>query len=202
MNVFVDPIDLPSALAEAVDRGAAFVDRALTETFRQELQAEADTMPLEPMPAEEGVARQGGEIFMFRGVESPYRAVERLRTALNAGVSACAQNIEGLADWRPNHVSVQRYPAGALGITPHLDQKRHRFLVAVFTAEGRAPFTWCRDRAGTPVVVWQAGPGSLVLLRGPGLAGVDDGRPLHMVTGPPVGQRVSVTFRMEEHVAE
>jgi hypothetical protein len=197
MTVFSDSLDLRSALAEVAERGIAFVPDALAEPFRRELQDEVNTMPLEPMPAEEGVARQEGEMLMIFGTASPYRAVEQLRTALNVQVSAHADDINGLGDWQPDHVSVQRYPAGALGITPHLDHKRYHFLVAVFTAEGRAPFTWCRDRDGTPQAVWQAGPGSLVLLRGPGLAGVDDGRPLHMVTGPPIGQRVSVTFRMD-----
>jgi hypothetical protein len=134
---------------------------------------------------------------MISGIGSPYRAIERLRTALNAQVSVHADGIDGLGQWRPNHVSVQRYPPGALGITTHLDRKRYHYLVAVFTVEGCAPFIWCRDRAGTSEAVWHAGPGSLVLLRGPGLAGIEDGRPLHTVTGPPVGRRVSVTFRMD-----
>ncbi|GAA4864325.1 hypothetical protein [Actinomycetospora straminea] len=53
----------------------------------------------------------------------------------------------------------------------------------------------CSDRAGTTVRAWEAGTGSLVLLRGPGLAGVEDGRPLHAVDGPREGRRTSVTFR-------
>jgi hypothetical protein len=200
MSVFSDSLDLGAALAEVAQRGIAFVPGALAETFRQELAGETDTMPLRPMPAEEGVARQEGEVFAICGTTSRYAIVERLRAALDAQISACAGDIAGLAGWRPNHVAVQRYPAGALGITPHLDQKRYHLLVAVFTAEGCAPFTWCRDRAGTPEAVWQAGSGSLVLLRAPGLAGVEDGRPLHMVAGPPVGRRVSVTFRMDSSV--
>src|SRR5262249_51443429 len=48
------------------------------------------------------------------------------------------------------------------GITVHLDQRRYRYLVVVFTAEGRALFAWCKDRAGTPEVVRQAGLGGLV----------------------------------------
>jgi hypothetical protein len=202
MKVFTEAVDLGSALADVADRGAVFVDSALAEPFRHQLAAETATMPLETMPSQEGVAQQEGEMFAIHGDSSPYPFIEHLRAALTARTAALANDITGLGAWHPNHVSVQRYPAGALGITPHLDQKRHRYLVAVFTAEGRAPFTWCRDRSGTPEAVWQAGPGSLVLLRGPGLGGVEDGRPLHMVTGPPVGQRVSVTFRMDGHIAQ
>lgn len=201
MKVFTEAVDLGSALAGVADRGAVFVNNALAEPFRQRLAAETAAMPLEAMPSKEGVAQQGGEMFAIHGDTSPYPFIEHLRVALMARTAALADNITGLGAWRPNHVSVQRYRAGTLGITPHLDQKRHRYLVAVFTADGRAPFTWCKDRAGTPEATWRAGPGSLVLLRGPGLAGVEDGRPLHMVTGPPVGQRVSVTFRMDSRFA-
>jgi hypothetical protein len=78
-----------------------------------------------------------------------------------------------------------RQQLGARGITLHLDQKRHRYLVAVSPRKAaprsRGRKDWpCRDAE----TVWRAGPGSLVLLRGPGLGGVEAGRPLYMVTRP------------------
>ena len=36
-----------------------------------------------------------------------------------------------------------------------------------------------------------------ILLRAPGLGGIEDGRPLHAVTGPVRGQRTSLGFRMD-----
>jgi hypothetical protein len=36
-----------------------------------------------------------------------------------------------------------------------------------------------------------------VLMRGPGLGGAEDGRPLHAVGGDPADERYSVSFRME-----
>jgi hypothetical protein len=35
------------------------------------------------------------------------------------------------------------------------------------------------------------------LLRAPGLDDADDGRPLHAVSGPQTGQRISVSYRMD-----
>jgi hypothetical protein len=108
-----------------------------------------------------------------------------------------AAEIPGCADWRPNEISIQRYQPGALGITPHLDLKHYHYLVAIITAAGRAPFTLCKNRDGDPLTTWAASAGSLVLLRAPGLDGTDDGRPLHTVSGPPVGQRISISYRMD-----
>jgi hypothetical protein len=91
-------------------------------------------------------------------------------------------------------------PPRRLGITPHLDLKRYHYLVAIITADGTAPFTICKNRAGDPLTIWAAAAGSLVLLRAPGLDGIDDGRPLHTVSGPDSGQRISVSLRMDTNV--
>ena len=107
--------------------------------------------------------------------------------------------IEGLCRWCPNHAWVQRYRPGSRGITVHKDLKRHGLLVAVFTLEGSAAFTVCKNRAGDARMSWAAGPGSLVLLRGPGFDGTEDDRSLHAVGGPGSGQRVSLTFRMDSN---
>ena len=42
-------------------------------------------------------------------------------------------------------------------------------LVAIFTIEGSARFALCQTRAGEILQEWEAGPGSVTLLRGPGL---------------------------------
>jgi hypothetical protein len=80
---------------------------------------------------------------------------------------------------------------------PHLDLKRYHYLVAIITAHGTAPFTICKNRTGEPLTTWPATAGSLVLLRAPGLDGLDDGRPLHTVSGPATGHRISVSYRMD-----
>lgn len=181
---------------DAVRRyGAAFVDEALNESFRQRLAAEVSAGPFAAMSAYEGRAQQEGELFHLHGDLAGYPAVDQLRSELVAAVRD-RERIPELAGWLPNEIHVQRYPARALGITPHLDLKRYGLLIAIFTAAGSASFTWCADRAGTVHEQWEAGPGSVVLLRAPGLGGADDGRPLHTVSGPETGERISVTFRM------
>jgi len=189
-------LDLRPALRAVAGDGAAFVASALNEAFRRQLVSEAQLAPFQRMPEYEGRARQDGDVCVIRAGLGRYPLVVQLRDELARLVRAAGRDIAGYADWRPNEVSIQRYQPRGLGITPHLDLKRYRYLVAVVTATGSAPFTLCRDRAGTPLVTWDAGPGSLTLLRGPGLVGHDDGRPLHAVAGPDQGERLSIGFRM------
>lgn len=191
--------DLYLGLHAARRYGAAFVDQALTGSFRQRLAAEVNAGPFAAMSAYEGRAQQEGELYHLRADRhddvAAYPSLRQLGEEFRAAVRN-RERIPELTGWLPNEIHVQRYPARALGITPHLDLKRYGLLIAIFTAAGSASFTWCADRSGTAYEQWQAGPGSLVLLRAPGLGGADDGRPLHTVSGPETGERISVTFRM------
>lgn len=189
--------DLRGALRAASESGAAFVAGAVPAGVLSAVAAELETAPFTPLPEQYGRARQQGEILVLTGDFQGYPAVGLLRDRLIAGIRAAGAGIGGLDRWHPNEVSLQRYPARGVGITPHLDLKRYHYLVAVVTVEGSAEFTLCRNREGEPAAVWQAGPGSLVLLRGPGLGGAEDGRPLHMVAGPVAGRRTSLGIRMD-----
>ena len=141
--------------------------------------------------------RQEGEHLVLTGEEIGRRpAVRALHEAVVAAVHARAGEIAGLADWHPDEVAVQRYLPGSAGISVHRDGRRHRYLVAILTLEGSARLRQCADREGTTARAWDADSGSLVLLRGPGLAGVEDDRPLHAVDGPRDHPRTSFTLRM------
>jgi hypothetical protein len=194
---FVAHFDLREPLARTARSGAAFISDALTGEFLERLQEEVERGPFRPLPEEIGPVRQETEAFEVRGRLTGYPLLAELRRALRRAVREQGSGIRGLSTWRPTEVSIQRYRGGAVGITPHLDGKRYRRLVAVFTTSGRARFTVCRDRGGEPVEEWETVPGSLVLLRGPGLGGLRDGRPFHRVSGPSTGWRYSVGLRME-----
>jgi hypothetical protein len=186
---FMGP-NLRDALLTVADTGAAFVPHAIPDAFLADVAGEAARITMEPLAPEYGVARQEGSIAVLRGDFDAFPAIAQLRGWLVDAVRAA-----GLDEWCPDEASVQRYEAEALGITPHRDSLRYRYLVAVATIEGTAEFTLCENRDGDPLAVWETHPGSLVLLRGPGLAGVRDGRPIHMVRGPAQGVRTSVGFR-------
>ncbi len=196
-RVFVPNIDITEALRRVATTGAAFVPQALAEEFCQDLQREVEAGPFEPAPYQIGPVRQETEVLAILAPMQDYPAVAELCQALTALVHTQGHGIAGLDRYMPNVCHVQRYRPGALGITPHLDGKRFALLVAVFTIRGSARFTIHAERFGSPIEVWEVTPGSLVLLRGPGLAGIPDGRPFHAVSGPPAGERFSVSFRMD-----
>lgn len=193
-------LDLTEPLRTANDAGVALVENALDVAFCEQLAEEVSSGPFEAMPTEAGRARQEGYIFRLRGHLENYPAVEQLGRDLVQQIHAQGGAVVGVSNWKPNEVDVQRYPVGALGITPHLDFKRYRILIAIITAAGSARFTLCKDRAGNPVNQWEVAAGDLMLLRAPGLGNHADGRPLHAVVGPRTGHRISVTWRMNSVV--
>ncbi len=191
--------DLGPVLHRTVRDGAAYepavVPEALCRAVLDELAAET-LVALPPVEGPFGV-RQEGEHLVLTGSEIDRRpAANTLRDAVVAAVHAHTSEIDGLGDWQPDEVTVQRYAPGGSGISVHRDGKRHRHLVAILTLEGSARLRLCSDREGTTIQAWDADAGSLVLLRGPGLAGTEDDRPLHAVDGPRGGPRTSFTLRV------
>jgi hypothetical protein len=187
-------LDLRRPLLDVKEAGATYISTALSEPFRQQLQGEVQAGPFEPLPGQMGPVQTEVDLFVVREDWAAYPAVEELRTQLVTLVRE--HGVGGLDRWWPNEAYVQRYRPGTLGVSPHLDSKWFIYLVAVFTTAGTARFALCKDRAGTTLREWESHPGSLVLLRGPGFAGVENGRPMHTVHGPTAGLRFSVTFRM------
>ena len=117
----------------------------------------------------------------------------QLCSALPPELRALADRIDGLVndDLRLLHPppcppltfnehTLQRYPTGAYGITPHCDHRRYRYLAAVMVLAGRGRFVLCADRAGRDAYELPAPVGTLVLMRAPGFAGTAR-RPFHAV---------------------
>ena len=191
--------DLGPVLRRTVRDGAAYEPGVVPPARCRAVLDELATETLVALPPVEGPfgVRQEGEHLVLAGEEIGRRpAVRALHEAVLAAVHAQAGEIAGLADWHPDEVAVQRYLPGSAGISVHRDGRRHRYLVAILTLEGSARLRQCSDREGATARAWHADAGSLVLLRGPGLAGVEDDRPLHAVDGPRDHARTSFTLRM------
>lgn len=195
MAVLSRGVDWSTLLREVTEQGAAFAAGAVNQPCCLELAAELSSGPFEPVAPVIGQVRQQVECFQFPVDQLPvrYPVLAVLCDELVGQV-----NRHGIPDWIPNEVAIQRYQQESLGITPHRDQRGFAALVAVVTVAGSAPFTLCRNRAGDPIRTWQADAGSLVLLRGRGLAGDPDGRPMHAVGGPTgATPRTSIGIRMD-----
>ncbi len=138
--------------------------------------------PARPMIGEgERTVRQDFELCMTIRPGSPFHA---LATALERAVAGALARLTPpplAAPPRFNDLIVQRYRPGSLGITPHRDHIRYRDLVAIVTLAGRARFFLCPDRGGRDAREVPIPPGSLLLMRAPGFAGLQD-RPFHMLS--------------------
>jgi alkylated DNA repair dioxygenase AlkB len=162
--------------------------------------AEIETGSFERLPEQTGPygVREDAELLRIPPDDTMrYPTVVRLRADLTHLVHQHGGGLAGLDKWEPNDIAAMRYRAGSFGITPHRDSKRYRGLIAIFTTEGSAPFTFCANREGDIIDKWNAAPGSLILMRGTSLNGAEN-RPFHAVAGPTTGSRVSLTFRMSD----
>lgn len=188
-------LDLGPVLQGVRRDGVAVVAQALADPFRVRLERELSTVSYEPAPAEVGPVRQETDVLVLRDLGG-FPAVAELAREFRLAVRAHAREIRGLATYAPNEIQLQRYRPGSRGITSHLDGKRYRRLVAFFTVRGSASLSVLRERAGEELMRLSIRPGSLVLLRAPGLGSLRDGRPFHAIV--PVGseERVSVALRM------
>jgi hypothetical protein len=190
-------LDLHSALRACARDGHARVPRAVSASFLVELREELDAGPFHPFGESFGPVRQQIDGYDVAIPSGDYPLLSGLCRGLRDLVRAHGRDVLGLATWAPNEVGIAHYVPGSIGITPHLDGKWYRRLVVVATVYGRAPFAICGSRDPDDVVErWTAGPGDLVLMRGPGLAGLRDGRPFHLVHGPREGERLSLGIRM------
>jgi hypothetical protein len=191
-----DDLDMTQPLAQVRNEAAAWIPGALDDSFRRRLRREVDAGPFRPMGGTYGKVKMEIEGYDVAAPMDGFPLMLELSRELGALVRSSGTRLRGLATWIPNEIGVARYRPGSLGITPHLDGKWYRRLVAVVTVYGRSRFAICRSRAGDVTADWRPGPGDLVLLRAPGLGGIRDGRPFHFVEGPARGVRCSLGVRM------
>lgn len=201
MEALLAELDLDQPLRQVAWFGGAFLPRVLSARFLPVLGRELAEVPFEPLPDRAGpyeVRQHGGQFFVHGTDIANWPAIDRLRRELVELVHAHGTDVPGAARWEPNEAAVQRYPTESGGIGVHRDGKRYGLLIAIITVEGSARLGLCADREGTVSEQWHTTPGSMMVLRAPGLDGVGDGRPLHRLRAPTGSPRTSLTLRMKE----
>ena len=189
--------DLADALAGCADVGFARLPNAIEGSRLGSLRTEIDAGPFRPFGEAFGPVRQQIDGYDVPIPSRSFSVLTALCRELRDAIRAAGRDVRGLATWSPNEVGIAHYVPGSIGITPHMDGKWYRRLVVVLTVYGRAPFAICGSRDPADVLArWSAGPGDLVFMRGPGLAGHRDGRPFHLVEGPRRSERLSLGIRM------
>jgi hypothetical protein len=190
-------LGLRDALRACAERGHARIEDVIPDAFLARLRDEVDGGPFRAFGESFGPVRQQIDGYDVAVPATSYPRLTELSRSLRDAVRDQGRGVRGLATWQPNEVGIAHYVPGSIGITPHMDGKWYRRIVAVITVYGRAPFAICGSRDPDDVVDrWIAAPGDLVFLRGPGLGGGRDGRPFHLVEGPRRGERLSLGIRM------
>jgi hypothetical protein len=173
-------LDLRDALHECARVGHSLVSSAISADVLRRLRGEIGRGPFRPFRESFGEVRQQIDGYDIPIPASGFPVLTSLCRDLRDSVRFHGRGVRGLASW-----------------VPHKDGTWYRRIVVVATVYGRAPFAICGSRDPRDVLErWIAGPGDLVLMRGPGLAGVRDGRPFHLVEGPRRGGRLSLGIRM------
>lgn len=177
--------------------GASFVSQAVDVAHVSTLLAESEPMPFrtasdtvgDVVQRAEAVTITGGALSLLPRTGSFVAALEDwLAQPMLAGT--------GAHSFRPDEATWMRYRSARDGISPHLDGRRYRLLVVILTLHGRGELSIVGDRSGRDArAAWVCQTGDLVLLRGPGLFGAADERPLHRVATAAEG-RTSLTLRM------
>lgn len=78
-------------------------------------------------------------------------------------------------------ITLTRYQAGSIGITPHRDSLIYKNLICIFVLGGKGRFFLCTDRLGQGRQEIDASVGNVIFLRSPGFMGITK-RPFHFLT--------------------
>ena len=154
----------------------------LQDYYRQMLLARGRKLEYEQRPEYVGPAKVREQLSSAKVIPSPSlfsALVGEFETLLNY------ENLKLIESERPfstpikfNEISLQKYDAGSIGITPHLDSARCQYLVVILVLVGEGCFATCKDRAGTNPHEIRPKTGDVILIRAAGFDGVDE-RPFH-----------------------
>jgi hypothetical protein len=186
-----EPLFLPQTVGlDAVIQSVAKIGAAslplLDDTFRRLLVAEAEQYSYR---LEEEIVGSGeNQVHQQLGTCEVFPAGSLFRLLSDSFQGWLDSRLDALPDYpfstplRFDSFSLQHYPAGSIGITPHRDGWRYIHLICIFAIGGRGRFYVCADRSGKAAVEIDAAPGNVILMRAPGFLNANL-RPFHYVTG-------------------
>ncbi len=164
--------------------GAASV-QLLQDNFRLGLLEEAESYAYKPEAEEVGsgnrIVRQQMGSFGDFSVNSKFLLLKEACQKLLDEQLAILPAYPFDTRLRLDTLSLQQYPQGSLGITPHRDGWRYINLICIFVIGGYGRFFVCEDRQGSDSIEIPAYPGNVIFMRAPGFLGSTQ-RPFHFVT--------------------
>ena len=180
----IHDIDFGHVVKELDKHGGASLP-LLTETFRQKLLTEARGYEYEKQQEFVGphkVREQLSSVVTPFPVGSLlFKLKEQLEEMIVNKMVALGEERLFSQPLRFNEISLQRYDAGSIGITPHMDGKSVTNLICIVILTGTSKFALCEDREGSNPKFLDTTPGNVIFMRAPGYRG-SGYRPFHFVT--------------------
>lgn len=200
MEIFRPGLNFDHLLRDVVTFGGTFVPQAFTDEYLAYLLEEVETL-------EYGSYESNGGAQVFekhRDFRARIYQTEAHIPRLTALVEQIGWRVRLASvprlnnyEFYPDDVNVWRYTDDSCGIGKHRDYSHDQYLIVGVTLTGYCTLEYYgEDKANDVPQVWQAGPGSLMLLRGPGLCS-NDLRPFHAVNPPVNGERISIIIRQD-----
>ncbi len=200
MEIFRPGLNFDHLLSDVVTFGGTFVTEAFTREYLEYINEEIDSLDYgQYQSGEEAKVYERHRDFRARiyDTEAPIPRLTDMVEYIgwrirSAGVSKAYNEL-----FYPDDVNVWRYTDQSSGIGRHRDYSHDQLLIVGVTTKGYCTLEYYGDDPeNTTPKIWHAGPGSLMLLRGPGFCEHDD-RPWHGVNPPLHGERVSIIIRQD-----
>lgn len=202
MEIFLSTFNADHMVRDTIKHGYSFSAQVLTRSFYLDLAQEVSCGPFEEfLDVSLGVYQKFAVFspdYFSQATRDRFSLLRELGDAIGAIVRTnAAQNVP-LRTWQPNDVAVQKYSGKFDGIGRHRDFASDIHLVASFTVMGTGEIgIHTRREDSFPSKCLQTAPGSLLLLRAPGLVqSAEDLRVVHSVKCPYSSPRISVTYRL------
>ena len=203
-EIFLGSVNFDSLLRQVSLTGGAFEPHAMSREAISVVSAELELLEFTRYKrGPEWPVRECYEVVRARHHE---RADMPTLTSVGdeLGWQARLPSIRGLNNklWYPNYVNVLRYYSqSGDAISVHRDFSYDHYLIGVLTVEGYTEFAFHGESVVDDPVIWQLGPGSLVLLRGTDLDS-NGVRPYHEPLAPKQGRRTALVYRMDIRLLE
>ncbi len=200
MEIFRPGLNLSYLLSDVVTFGGTFVPQAFTRDYLAYLNEELDGLEYGQYQSDESAKVYERHRDFRARVYDTQVSIPRLRELVEyVGWQIRSASVPKANNelFYPDDINVWRYDDQSSAIGRHRDYSHDLFLIVGVTTKGCCTLEFYGDNADNMnPKIWQAGPGSLMLLRGPGFCEHDD-RPWHAVNPPKHGERVSIIIRQD-----
>jgi hypothetical protein len=200
MQIFQPGLNFSHLLRDVVTFGGTFVPCAFTPEYLNFLLEEIEGLEYGHYASDQDATVYEKHRDFRARVYQTEAHIPRLRDLVEQiGWQVRLATVPGANNERfyPDDINVWRYSDTSSAIGKHRDYSHDKLLIVGITVTGYCTLEYYgENKDNSQPKLWQAGPGSLMILRGPGFC-EHDLRPFHAVNPPLNGERISIVIRQD-----